>query len=257
LLKQIAGLNGRITLLSTDLRRLEEDKGKGTAERDELRAEISRLTTQLSGLEAQVEEEVMGKVELQHALQNKGDELQMKVQVHQQQFAEMLSSKSSDVSEAGLKLQQEYEARLAAAIRQLRVDCELQIAANREEQEGLYAMRESALKGEMERMSGALAGKGGELSSIQMKLAALEKRLSGLDGENAALQRSLGEMEMSWQADKAGFSAEKLRLEGIIGEMTAERQQLIADYQGLLEIKVALVNEISTYRALLDGEEER
>ena len=236
---------------------MENDKGQNGKIIAELTSEKTELAKQLKDLHDQVENEVMGKVELEHQLRNKGDELQMKVEVHRQQFSEMLSSKQADVSDTSQKLQAEYEARLAAAIRQLRVDCEMQVAANRDEQEALYAKREAALRSEMERMQGMLSGKGGELSGLQTKLMALEKRLMALDGENGILQKSLADMENSWQADKAGFSAEKLRLEGIIAEMMAERRQLIADYQGLLEIKVALVNEIATYRALLDGEEER
>jgi len=50
---------------------------------------------------------------------------------------------------------------------------------------------------------------------------------------------------------------EKNKMQEVLNQMMKERKVLIGEYHDLMDEKVALDNEIATYRKLLEGEEER
>lgn len=239
------------------MKKKDDDQGKLAKEKADLVDRLANVTKELESTQKQYEEEAMTKVELEGMLRNKEDEVQMKMQIHQQQFSELMVSRNDEASNMGGQLQKEYDARLADAIQQLRAECEMQLQANREEQEGLYAKKEQALQAEMQRLRISLEVNGGEMSAMTLKLSALERKMAQLASEKADLEGQLQDLEGGWAADKAAFAAERARLEGLINEMQEERFQLLTDYQQLMEIKVGLDNEISTYRSLLQSEEDR
>jgi myosin heavy subunit len=255
--KQIQDLDHKLTAAAANAKKSEDDKEKLAKEKADLSDENKKLAQELNKVRDILEKECLSKVELQNQMRNKGEEIQWKVQVQQQEFSQLKSPKGRADSPDAKKLKSEYDAKLADAIKQLRSDCEQQIHANREEQGGLYLKKEEALKGQVDRLKNANEAQMGELKAVQNKLVTLEKKITAIDGEKMMLLMSLKDAETGWAADKKNFATERANLENLIGSMQEERQVLINDYQGLMEVKVALDNEIATYRALLEGEEER
>jgi chromosome segregation ATPase len=255
--KQNQDLDHKLTAATANAKKSEDDKEKLAKEKADLSDENKKLAQELNKVRDILEKECLSKVELQNQMRNKGEEIQWKVQVQQQEFSQLKSPKGRADSPDAKKLKSEYDAKLADAIKQLRSDCEQQIHANREEQGGLYLKKEEALKGQVDRLKNANEAQMGELKAVQNKLVTLEKKITAIDGEKMMLLMSLKDAETGWAADKKNFATERANLENLIGSMQEERQVLINDYQGLMEVKVALDNEIATYRALLEGEEER
>jgi len=256
LTRTVKTLEARIASLTMELKGKHDDHGKLSRDKTDLEGRLTKIQRELEAAHQNYEVETMNKIELENALRNKEDEVQMKMQIHQQQFSELMVTRN-DREDVSSQLKLEYDLRLQDAIRQLRFDCEMQLQGNREEQEALYLKKEQALRGDMDRLRVSLEGQGGDMDSLRAKLSALEKKLMLLTAEKANLEDQLRDIEGGWAADKAAFAAERVRLEALIAEMQAERFQLLTDYQQLMEIKVGLDNEISTYRSLLESEEER
>ncbi|NWW76661.1 PERI protein, partial [Climacteris rufus] len=75
--------------------------------------------------------------------------------------------------------------------------------------------------------------------------------------QNEALQRQMREMEDEFGEEIGNYQDVVGRLEQEIQQMKEEMSRHLREYQDLLNVKMALDIEITTYRKLLEGEESR
>ncbi|NXL69072.1 PERI protein, partial [Chordeiles acutipennis] len=75
--------------------------------------------------------------------------------------------------------------------------------------------------------------------------------------QNEALQRQMREMEEEFGEEIGNYQDVVGRLEQEIQQMKEEMARHLREYQELLNVKMALDIEITTYRKLLEGEESR
>ena len=254
----LLALDTKLTLLTVQIRKYEDGNKQFEKQRLELINEKIQMEENLKSLQEQLEEEAMTRMELANELQDQEEQAEINRRLHEVQFTEILnSSREAELNEKKQKLEAEYEGKFHYALDQLRYECELQLQANREEQEYLYSTKMSALRGNYERLNGTLEEKSNELLAVQNKLSTIDQRCTILEQEGDILKKNIRDMGKAWMADKADFASETYRLQAEILGMEAEQEEMIGEYQSLLEIKVALDNEIATYRALLEGEESR
>jgi len=213
---------------------------------------------EIQNLEQEIQIDTQEKEDLEEDIQERHEEFQRNIELHQEQFSELLeSTREERYQQQEEKLQNDYEERYMAAVAQLRAQCDEQLHDNRLEQEELYYRKEMALRSELNMIRSAFQGREEELQDLEGRLAAMERQYIIMLDEGSKMKAAIPEIQAAWNADKAGFTAERSRLLQIRSDMQAEMEQMIAEYQNILEIKVALVNEINTYRTLLEGEEER
>jgi len=255
---RLSALQTQLSLLTTQMRKCEDDTDKFKNQHEDLMSDIEMIENEIATLNNEKEDEVNQKLEIESEIVNRHEAFERNLDLHQEQFLEMLNtSKQEELDKAKAAIENEYEARLTAAMNHLKQECEIQLDANRQEQEELYIRKEISLRGSLELLQKSFQTKSADLDGIQSKLSGIEAKCNSLEAQGNTLRNNLSNMEQAWKADKAGFAAEEERLQQIIFELQLERQEMLGDYQGLLEIKVALLNEIETYRTLLEGEEHR
>jgi len=255
--KQLENAEADTTKAEQDLKKANAENAKLRKALDDLNRDYKKLEGENANLKKAIEDKTVRVVELENHLKGKHDEIMLKSQVHEQEVATLKSANQSKIAEMGGKLQKEYDSRLEDAIRQLRDDCQKELQSHIGEREHLYQMKEKDLKSQLDANNAALQGKLNEMGNLLIHVEELSKKLSILDGERNALQGELQKTRDAMKRDKDDMTKTIMELERRIKQLQADKDGLINEYQDLMEVKVALDNELATYRKLLEGEEQR
>jgi len=255
--KKLKDTEKKLSKTEGDLKK-EKDENKGLEKKiKDIENENKKLEEEVKDLKKKLDDALLDKAELANKLKNKDDDLKRKEIVYEQEVESIKSTNHYRIQEIGGKLQQEYEAKLAEAIKQLRDDCNCVIDQNKEDQDKLYKIKEQDFKNELDSIKNDLKTKNNETSSLLKKIDEAEKKLTALDGEKHTLEQRLkaANDKLNDTQNKLNNSIKDLNKKN--KDLQDEKKNIIQEYIDLMDVKVALDKEIQTYRNLLEGEEER
>lgn len=233
------------------------ENSKVSKENGNLQDENRKLQEENQKLKKANEENLLAIVDLQNALKNKGEELQMKAEIHEKEVKAISSQSETTLRKIGDMAKQQYEKKLQEAIKHLRHDCEKQMDQNKKELDRLHQIKENDLKQHNSKLSETLKSKFDEIKDVSSKVEESHKKIAKLEGDKHSLEKKLKGVEEHFKETEKKLEKEIKEMEKEIKELEHAKNKLIAEYQDLMEIKVALDNEIATYRSLLESEEDR
>jgi len=113
------------------------------------------------------------------------------------------------------------------------------------------------LKAQLKRYQNAASTKGDEVATLISRLEIVTATSSKLESERNGLLDKIRSLEKKIDDDHVRFSQLLTDRDEDIDRLVSEKNNLVSEYQELMDTKVALDTEIAMYRKLLEGEERR
>nr|XP_056701253.1 lamin-B2 [Euleptes europaea] len=255
---------GRIKELEVLFHRSEAELTATLTEKRNLEAEVADLRSQLAKSEdahavakKQLEKETLMRVDLENRCQSLQEELDFRKSIFEEEVRETRKRHERQLVEVDSGPKQDYQSKMAQALEDLRGQHEEQVRLYKLELEQTYQAKLENAKLCSDQNDKAASAAREELKEARMRIESLSYQLSGLQKQANAAEERIRELEELMANEREKFRKMLDAKEREMTEMRDQMQQQLLEYQELLDVKLALDMEISAYRKLLEGEEER
>ncbi|XP_075330848.1 keratin, type II cytoskeletal 8-like isoform X2 [Odontesthes bonariensis] len=130
-------------------------------------------------------------------------------------------------------------------------------ARSREEAEGWYKSKFNQMAAEVNQYDSELHNTKGEIAELKRMINRLQREIDAAKTQVASIEGVITEVEARGEQAVTDGKCRIKELEKALHQAKQKMAWQLREYQELMNVKLALDIEISTYKKLLEGEEER
>jgi len=254
---KIDQLEKQVLDLTAQLKKAAEAYKKAERGAKEWETEATKQGQVLRDCKVELEKEMLAKHDLEKALKGQIDDKMTKVTIIEAEMVQMKASTNQLINEQNEKQQKEFDSLLENNMKKLRDEYNKRLVENKKEQSYLYATKEKDHLKENEFLKANLKTKSDQMEKISKEVKTLTETVRRLETERHGLLVKLDDLEGERKAERQKLMVEIKNRGDLIEMKIKEQSELVAKFQHLLDIKVALDNELAAYRTLLETEEAR
>jgi intermediate filament protein if len=218
--------------------------------------EIGNLNMDLSNLLDELDQVTLNRVRLENEKQTLEEQIPFLNAIHEQEIAELKSLQAG----AHIDPAQFYRHELERAIRDIRGDFEQLNETQKRELEEWYKIKTEEIQQQVAKrdaLDASLTIKTESTTQLKGAFNDTQKDMHDLKQHNATLIMRLNQLEEELEQVRRHNGLALDERDRDMNELRGKLQDLIGDYDQLMNNKTSLEFEINTYRRLLESEEHR
>lgn len=223
---------------------------------EKYKKEVVRLNEDLQRLLSDLDQETLKRVKLENEKQTLEEQIPFLNAIHEQEMAELRSMQAGSHIDPA----QFYRHELERAIRDIRGDFEDLSEQQKRELEEWYKIKTEEITqqaAKREALESLVNVKTESSANLKSAFTDSQREYNDLKQMNQELIMRLSQLEEELDSVRRNNSFTLDQRDRDIGEMRARLQELMGDYDELMNNKASLEFEINTYRRLLESEETR
>ncbi|XP_007576458.1 internexin neuronal intermediate filament protein, alpha a [Poecilia formosa] len=252
--------------LRSQLDELNRDKNQILIERNNMEDELQKLSVKfdeearareeaertLRSFRKDVDDAAAVRLDLERRVESLLDEISFLKKVHEEEIEELSNMMEAQQVSVEMEL---AKPDLTSALKEIRSQYETIASKNLQSAEEWYKSKFASLSEQASRSNEAMRASREEINEFRRQLQSKTVEIETLRGANESLERQIGEMEDTHNAEVTAMQDTISHLDTELRNLKTEMAQHLREYQDLLNVKMALDIEIAAYRKLLEGEE--
>ncbi|XP_004545212.4 keratin, type I cytoskeletal 18 [Maylandia zebra] len=240
--------NARL-VLQIDNARLAADDFKVKSE-NEMAIRLS-VEADIGGLKKVLDETNMSRLNIENEIEAVKEELLFLKKNHENEVMEL----RSQISQSGVQVDVDAPKGqdLSQIMEDMRANYEKIALKNAEDLKRWHENQIADVQVQVSQNTEALQGAQMEKSDLSRQIQTLEIELASQQSLKASLEDTLRNTELRNNIEMEKYNTLIIRLEEELANLRANIQQQTQEYEALLNMKMKLEGEISTYKTLLDG----